>query len=155
MQLDGMADRQVRHIAGRAGLQKAIEELSNRYLFVGITERFAESMIVLQRLCSYPLKLEYERLHVTKDNTAKQDVLNDPDSRRLLQESNALDLQLYTYVRDELYPALRKKAGIEAQEVEEEDFLPMPYPLRYKLTRAYNQSVYRSLNKLRRWLRHG
>jgi hypothetical protein len=153
MQLDGMADCQVRRIAGRPDLQKAIEELSNRYLFVGITERFAESMIVLQRLWTYPLKLEYERLHVTKDNTAKQDVLNNLDSHRLLKESNALDSQLYRYVRDELYPSLRKRAGLEAQELVEEDFPPMQYPLRYKLTRAYNQSVYRSLSKVRRWFR--
>jgi len=153
MQLDDMANCQVRRIAGSPDLEKAIEALSSRYLFVGLTERFSESMIVLQRLCHYPLNLEYERLHVTKDNSAKQEVLDDPGSFRLLQETNELDKALYAFVRDELYPAFRKRAGVEVQELDEKDFLLTSYPLKYKLTRAYNQSVYRSLSKLRRWFK--
>jgi len=150
MRIKDVADRQVRRIAGGPDLEKAKQELSERYLFVGLTERFAESMLILQQLCPYSLKLEYTRLHVTTDNRAKQDVLSNPDSRRLLQEKHQLDLQLYAYVRDELYPALRKKAGLSAEcEVDEKRFLPASFPLRYKLTRGYNNAVYRTLIKLR------
>lgn len=151
MQVKDRRDKQVRHIAGGLDLAKAKHELSQRYLFVGLTERFAESMLILQRLCPYPLKIRYTRRHVTVDNTAKQDVLNNPASRRLLEESNQLDQQLYTYVRDELYPSLREKAGLsEAGDINEKHFLPTSYPLCYKLTRGYNIAVYRTLSKLRR-----
>ena len=151
IQDEDVANHQVRHIAGDPDLAKAKHELSQRYLFVGLTERFAESMLVLQRLCPYPLKLEYTRRHVTMDNSAKQEVLANLEHCRLLQESNQLDLQLYAYVRDELYPELREKAGLSvADDVDEKRFLPKSYPLRYKFTRAYNMAVYRNLSKLRR-----
>lgn len=152
LQKKGSADQQVRRIAGEPDLEKAKHELSQRYLFVGLTERFAESMLVLQRLSPYPLKLEFTRRHVTMDNTAKQDVLANPETLQILKECNQLDLQLYAYVRDELYPELRRKAGLSAVgEVDEKRFLETSYPLCYKLTRGYNMFAYRSLSKLRRW----
>ena len=78
-------------------------------------------------------------------------VLANLEHCRLLQESNQLDLQLYAYVRDELYPELRKKAGLSvADDVDENRFLPKSYPVCYKFTRAYNMAVYRNLSKLRR-----
>jgi hypothetical protein len=151
IQAEDVANHQVRCIAGDPDLAKAKHELSQRYLFVGLTERFAESMLILQRFCPYPLKIRYTRRHVTVDNTAKQDVLNNPASRRLLEENNQLDQQLYTYVRDELYPSLREKVGLsDAGDINEKHFLPTSYPLCYKLTRGYNIAVYRSLSKLRR-----
>jgi hypothetical protein len=151
MQDTFMRDYQVRHIAGAPDLEKA-KELLSRYLFVGITERFAESMYVFQKLCPYSLNVQYNRLHVTRDKTAAQKVRKEAASRRLLEESNQLDLQLYTFARDTLYPALRKKAGLEPLESDEKDLLPQTYPLRYKCTRSYNLAVYRSMNKLRRRL---
>ncbi len=149
LEIDHGRDRQVYHIAGGYQLSKAKEELS-RYLFVGLTERFTESMLILQRLAPYPLNLQFERRHVTKDLSARREVLENPVSRRLLEEGNQLDLKLYEWVRDELYPALREKAGIDPRKVDENDLRLRSYPLRYKLTRGYNMAVYRSLSKLRR-----
>ncbi len=150
MRIPHMRDQQVYHIAGEYSLEKAKKELSTRYLFVGLTERFLESMLVLRQLAPFRLKVEFERLHVAKDKTVRQQVLDDPASRRLLEEGNQLDAQLYAWARDELYPALRAKAGIEEAELDESDFRPRGFPLRYKLTRGFNMAVYRSLSKLRR-----
>jgi len=152
MQIKDVYDHQVRRIAGGPDIERAKHELSTRYMFVGLTERFAESMLVFQRLCPYPLNLAYKRLHVAKDNTAKQEVLDNPDSRRLLEEGNQLDLQLYNYIRDELYPGLCERAGLSLREVDEMDFVSNTYPLRYKVTRGYNNAVYKPLIRLRQWL---
>ena len=147
---EDITDCQVRRIAGEPNVEKAVEELTGSYFFVGLTERFAESMLILQKLTPSPLTLDYRRLHVTKDNTAKQEVLNDPALFQLLHEGNQLDLALYAFVRDELYPSLLKRAGLEEQDVDEKQFYTAAYPFRYKITRAYNQAIYRNLNKLRR-----
>jgi hypothetical protein len=152
MQIKDVYDHQVIRIAGEPDIEKAKHELSTRYMFVGLTERFAESMLVFQRLCPYPLNLAYKRLHVAKDNTAKKEVLDNPDSRHLLEQGNRLDVQLYHYVRDELYPALREKAGLAGREVDETEFSSSSYPLRYKLTRGYNNAIYKPLIRLRQWL---
>jgi hypothetical protein len=86
---------------------------------------------------------------VTKDHSAREAVLADPGLSRLLEERNRLDLELYAFVRDELYPALRERAGVEPCEPPESAFRPTSYPIRYKLTRTYNQLVYRTACKLR------
>ena len=149
LDIDDMRDAQVYQIAGEYDVEKAKEELS-RYLFVGLTERFAESMVILRQLSPHRLNLEHRRLHVTRDNTARQEVLDNPAARRLLEQGNQLDRQLYEWVKHELYPALRQKAGVTEADVDEQEFEPRSFPLRYKLTRGYNMAVYRSLAKLRR-----
>jgi hypothetical protein len=143
---------QVRRIAGEPNLEKALEELARQYFFVGLTERFVESMLILQKLSPYPLNLQHKRLHVTKDDTPKKEVLDSPANCDLMEEGNQLDLALYAYVRDELYPSFRKEAGLVTPEPDEKEFQPSSYPIRYKLTRWYNNAMYRNLNKLRRFV---
>lgn len=150
MENERMHNFQVRMIAGGPDLEKAKEELQTRYFFVGLVERFAESIIVFRALCPYKIDARYERRHVAKDNAAKKQVLENPDTRRLLEESNVLDLELYEFVRDVIYPAQLKRAGLENSEVDEKQLEQDFYPIKYKFTRGYNQAVYRSLMKLRR-----
>jgi Sulfotransferase family len=141
---------QVRNIAGVLDLEKAKELLKNKFFFVGLLERFDESMRILQKLFPYPLRLQYQPQHVTRDNTAKQKVLDSAASRDLLRQGNQLDLELYAFVRDELYPAFRKKADIPENALQEKAVQNSSYPIRYKVTRCYNQAIYRTLHKMRR-----
>jgi hypothetical protein len=146
---ENYTDRQVRHIAGTADIEKAKQLLKNRFFFVGLMERFDESMLILEKLFPYPLRLHYQPRHVAKDNTAKQEVLDNPASRELLHRGNQLDIELYSFVRDELYLAYRERAGIAAHEASL-PLQPSGYPLRYKMTRFFNQAIYRNAHKLRR-----
>ena len=152
LQFKPMHNHQVQHIAKCQDLDKALEEISSRYLFVGLSERFAESLLVLERLSPYRLDIRFKHMHVAKDNTAKQEVLDNPVLCRLLEESNRLDLELYSFVRDRLYPEQRAGAGLEPREVDEKELLTTSYPFRYKFNRWYNLWIYRSLNKVRRKL---
>lgn len=150
MQNENFNDRQVRHIAGAPDVEKAKEILKSRFFFVGLLESFDESMHILQKLLPFPIKLQYKPRHVAKDNTAKKEVLDNAASRDLLHRGNQLDLELYAFVRDELYPMFREKAGIAAGGEDTPMLQPTGYPIRYKVTRFYNLGIYRSLNKLRR-----
>jgi len=150
MQNERYRDRQVRHIAGAPDVKKAIAIVKSQFFFVGLLESFDESMRILQKLLPFPIKLQYQPRHVAKDNTAKQAVLDNAASRDLLHRGNQLDLELYSFVRDKLYPAYRKKAGITASTKDSPLLQATGYPLRYKVTRFYNQGIYRNLNKLRR-----
>jgi hypothetical protein len=150
MQNEDSNDRQVRCIAGVPDVEKAKKILKSRFFFVGLLESFDESMHILQKLFPYPLQLQYQPLHVAKDNKAKKEVLDNDASRSLLRKGNQLDLALYAFVRDELYPAFREKAGIATNDEQQKPERLSGYPIRYKMTRFYNQGVYRMLNKLRR-----
>jgi len=144
---------QVRHIAGCPDLEKAKNHLRNSFFFVGLMERFDESMRVLQKLFPYPLRLEYLPRHVSKNTEVKEKILSNPVWCDMLLECNRLDTELYVFVRDELYPALRAQVGIAADAgTFDPDTPPSARPLRYRLTRFYSHGIYRTANKVRRMI---
>ncbi len=150
MRIERFIDFQVRHIAGCPDVEKAKDCLKRRFFFVGLCERFDESMLVLQKLFPYPLTLLYRPLHVSRDNAIKQEVLNSSTARELLVAGNRLDMELYAFVRDEFYPALRAQAGVTGCDDTHNSPPPSSRPVRYRLTRFYSHGIYRSANKIRR-----
>lgn len=150
----GRHDVQVRHIAGGPNLERAKKVLAEHYLFVGLTERFVESLHVLARLAPCRLDLRHRRLHVSRNVEDKRAVLEDPEAVARVRACNRLDLQLYAYVREELYPEFLRKAGIDGVEAPEEELRLDTYPIRFMVTRGFNMGVYRTLTKVRRrWAR--
>ncbi len=145
---ENMQNVQVKQIAGGLDIEKAIAELKTKYLFVGLTERFGESMQILQTLCPYKMDLRHKKLHVAKDNAAKKDALENPANLKLLKKNNAMDQKLYEFVKDVIYPAQLKKAGMLNTVTNVKEEKSNFYPYKYKLARAYNQAIYRSLMKM-------
>lgn len=143
---------QTKRIAGTVDIDKAKEEIDNNYFFVGLTNCFQESMKVFQKLCPYKVDTRYKPLRVARDNTIKREVLNNSATYDLLVEANTVDIELYDYVRNVVYPSQLRKANLETVDVddkgEQQDF----YPYRYKVNRFYNNAVYKQLLKLRKIL---
>jgi hypothetical protein len=64
--------------------------------FVGVTERFDESIVAMQRVLGLP-PVAYEREHVSEGRPSAEEV---PEAQRqLIIEMNALDLDLYDFAR--------------------------------------------------------
>lgn len=95
---------QVKQIAGQDNLAKA-KELLDEFSFVGLTERFDESMKLLKLISPYPLNINYKKKIVASDNTIKNEILNNKEKYELVRNHNLLDIELYRYVKDELFPA--------------------------------------------------
>lgn len=64
--------------------------------FVGITERFDESIVLMQRALGLPTVL-YERLHVSPDRPSADEISE--EDRSLIVEMNTLDRELYSFAR--------------------------------------------------------
>lgn len=89
--LDGV--RASREQVGDAELQRARENLRAHHCF-GLTERFDESLLLLQQAFRWPLPLTlYRRQNVGR----RQRPPLPPATRRLVEDSVRLDLQLYEY----------------------------------------------------------
>ena len=69
-----------------------------------------------------------------------------------MREANEADQELYEYVRDGLYPAQLAKAALDDVPVGGDSQSRAPLPFRYRLSRAYNNGVYKPLVKFRRRL---
>ena len=97
-------------IAGRNGtVSDAIEMLKTRFFFTGLVERFDESLVIFRQLVGDPrLEIRYRRRRVAENDDIKNQLLANPRTRALMIEANRLDIELYDYAVQRLYPALQR-----------------------------------------------
>lgn len=102
----------VRIVSGSDDLLRAKKLLKENYLFVGITEHFADSMKLLQVKLGQSLNMNYRRMIAAKRNEVKKRLLADAAHMKLLEEHNALDIALYRYALEEIFlPDLKAHAA--------------------------------------------
>lgn len=111
IQRDWARHQQTKMIAGVADVDEAIRILQAKHIFVGLTERFDESMVLLEALMANYLNISYKRVNVARDNTLAKSLLSTESTRQMLIEANQADLELYNFVRQELYPTFQREYG--------------------------------------------
>lgn len=101
------ANRQTVKIAGVASAEAAIEMLRRKIGFVGLLERFEESLVLFQQWARDPsLDIRYQAKNVSGNSSLKRQLLSSPETLDLLREVNQEDLKLYRYVVDEHFAGL-------------------------------------------------
>ena len=115
IQQDWTRNHQTKRIAGVADAAEAIRILQTKHIFVGLTERFDESMVLLKALRANDLNISYKRVNVARDNTLAESLLSKESNRQNLIEANQADLELYNFVRQEYYPAFQQEYGPSLQ----------------------------------------
>jgi hypothetical protein len=108
---DWTRNNQTRMISGTTDANDAIRMIKEKQIFVGLTEHFDESILMLKRLLANDLDISYKRVNVAQDNKLAQALLTNERTRQLLIEANQADLELYRYIIEELYPAYRREYG--------------------------------------------
>lgn len=87
-----------KRLAGSYDLKKAKERLSNSFSFVGITELFDESLLIMKyRLFDEKFNLNYKKRNVAKP--CQSDKLSKEYIERI-QQNNLLDLELYEHAKE-------------------------------------------------------
>jgi hypothetical protein len=105
---------QTRMIAGVPDAERAIELLSTRFGFVGLTERFDESLLMLaQWLADAEFQPRYRPVNQITEKRRDRDVrreqtdlsyLETDSVRRRMQAVNAEDQKVYDFVTTRIYP---------------------------------------------------
>jgi hypothetical protein len=108
---DWTRNHQTRMIAGVADVDEAIRIIQAKNVFVGLTERFDESMVLLKALKANDLNISYRRVNVAGSNTLAKNLLSNESSRQMLIDANQADLALYDFVQKELYPMFQREYG--------------------------------------------
>jgi hypothetical protein len=111
IQQDWTRNHQTQWIAGVADVDEAIRIIRDKNIFVGLTERFDESMVLLRGLLASDLNISYKRVNVARDNTIKERLLSNERTRQILIEAQQADLELYNFVKQEIYPTYQKEYG--------------------------------------------
>jgi hypothetical protein len=105
---------QTKMLAGEPNAQKAIELLSTRVEFVGLTERFDESVLMLGQWLQEPgFRPEYRRLNQLRDKRPPHEIarlqrdtryLDADPARTRIQEAIAEDQKVYEFVAATIFP---------------------------------------------------
>jgi hypothetical protein len=111
IQQEWLRDAQTTRIAGTASAEDALRVIAAKEMFVGLTERFDESLLLLNALRAGDLDLGYARVNVARNNSIAEELLSNRRTRDALVDANRADLELYDYVVNELYPAFRREYG--------------------------------------------
>jgi hypothetical protein len=112
---------QTKMIAGEPDGEKAIELLKSRFGFVGLTEKFDESLLMLCHWLGEPnLNVTYRPVncisakHRPRDLARKKDdmsYLELPEVRAQIAAANAEDQKVYDFVTSTIYPQQHAKYG--------------------------------------------
>ena len=103
---------QTKILCGSEEAQRAIEILEEKIEFVGLVERFNESLVLLKHWSGDScLDLHYRSVNVAADNTIKQRLLADAKIVALIHECHEQDNIVFRYARDVIYPRQVKKFG--------------------------------------------
>ncbi len=142
-------NRMVKTLTGSNDLQYAKELLKDHYIFVGISERFRDSLKLLNIVLKEPLDLQYRSLIKASSNEIKKSLLEDEASLRLLKKHNQLDQELYDFAMGDIFLPMLEKYSLEMKSMtipkEKED---RRNGFRMKNSIRYNKIVYRQLIKL-------
>jgi hypothetical protein len=98
-------------IAGVDDVAEATRIIKEKNIFVGLTERFDESMVLLKAQVANDLNISYKKVNVARDNTIKDRLLSTESTRQMLIEAQQADLELYNFVSQELYPTFQREYG--------------------------------------------
>jgi hypothetical protein len=111
LQEEQSSNRQTKMIAGVPDVATAIRLIQDKEIFVGLTDRFDESMVLFKHLVASDLNIMYRPMRVTSDKSVTRSLLNDERTRHMLMEGNQADKDLYDYVKRELYPSYQHAFG--------------------------------------------
>ncbi len=111
---DWVHNWQTKMIAGEPNAQKAIDLIGERFGFVGLTEQFDESLLLMRHWMGEPeLPVEYRSLNCIGEKRRARDAarsksdmsyLDSEDVRTRIQQVNAEDQKVYDFVVSQIYP---------------------------------------------------
>jgi hypothetical protein len=154
IQRDWLRNAQTKRIAGTTSADDAIRIIQAKSMFVGLTERFDESMVLLKALRANDLNIGYTPVNVARNDDLARELLTKPSTRKALMEANEADLELYEYVRTELYPRFARDfgSGLDDAVAEYRSGAGQKFDRRkVALYRLKRHGLYRPMLRLYRW----
>ncbi len=112
---DAVRDRQTQILAGPGANGEQAIELLARFALIGRSDRFDESLVMMQRRLGVP-DIRYSSKWVAPSNEIKEALLADPGTRRILEEVNREDAKVWSHFVGEIYPKQQADFGPDLDE---------------------------------------
>jgi len=153
-------DYMTRRLSAAGNLDQAKHVLRHQFAFVGLMEEFDRSLVLLKTLLGLErLDTRYEASNVNRRSRPLSGGDCPESLRAKLRENNVLDLELYRFTREEVFPAYPRAAGTDLEERLHRHLAALegfrfPY-LPGLVSKLYVRAVHRPLEKILRPICHG
>jgi hypothetical protein len=104
-------DHQIKMLSPTVETADAVRRIQAGNVFVGLTERFDESLVLFRGLFSPGLNIAYTRANSAADNSLAGSLLDDPRRREQISAMYAREFDLYTFAAGDLWEQYRKAYG--------------------------------------------
>ena len=126
-------NRMTKSLCAQENADAAIALVQQRVEFVGLAERFDQSLVLLRHwFQASALDIRYLSKNVSRDNHIKNQLLNTSASRKKLILANQQDDRLYHHVLDSIYPEQVRAYGptldADVARFQANNVRPRPYP---------------------------
>ena len=108
---DWIWNRHTQAISGTQDPDTAMRVIREKGIFMGLTERYDESMLLLKRRLAPDLNISYRPVNVASKKTVSKRLLADDRRRAMIEEAQASDIELLQRVKDELWPEYLEDYG--------------------------------------------
>ena len=114
-------------------------------------EEFDTSIKIFKILCPFDVNINYRKKIVAKDNTIRNLLLNDEAILKLLSDSNKLDIRLYKYVKEILFPAQKEKYDEKLKQMKDGyEKYKSSRTTKYQSSVIFNKFIFRQILKFRK-----
>lgn len=104
-------NHQVKMFSPGGTAEDAIRRIQEKNVFVGLTEKFDESLVILKKLVEPDLNISYRRKNTASDNSRAKEVLASSQMTAQLKEMYKEELPLFEFVSQQWYPQFKKEYG--------------------------------------------
>ena len=104
-------NHQLRSFSRSIDASEAIEAIEREGVFIGLQERFDESLVMLRKLVAPELRIDYMRTNTAPRNDLARGLLADPVRAEQLAELHRDEFPFYEYVRRTVYPRQQAAYG--------------------------------------------
>ena len=111
IQQDWIRNRHTQALGGSDDPDAAIRMIREKNIFVGLTERYDESMLLLKHRLAPDLNISYRPVNVASKRSVSKRLLSDDRRRAMIEEAQASDIELLRRVREELWPEYLEDYG--------------------------------------------
>ena len=148
------ANFQTKILSSTDDASRAIELLEKRICFVGLVERFNESLVLLRHWSGNDaFDVRYRSRNIATDNRIKKQLLASPGTVARIEELHTADLQLYAHARDIIYARQTAQFGPGLDQAVEEMEASLPGPavlsLQQFVASAKRNMLYKPLTRYR------
>ncbi len=104
-------NHQVKMFSRHCDPDEAMRDIRRHHVFVGLQDKYDESLVILKKLVAPELNIAYKRTNIARDNTLAKSLLQKPETLEHRKRMYAQEIPLDEWVANEYYPEFVKEYG--------------------------------------------